>query len=387
MFRRQEESRIQVQEDENLARFLQEEEEKYAARGNSVRLRELQEAAGLALAKYMQSQYDGSPPYTVEAANREYQAAAERLRLEESRLPPAKPVLSRQLPVPAAASPRQGGSATVIHSALGSAQEKKQPAIQAEHVFSADEMLKIKHHYETLPEELKKLIDSALSDERITLDYITNPAFIRGEGHIYDRSTILDILKGKDSAPCPYNPGRLFRQSDIIPCNTLIKAMRQLLNIIGGDEPVPPSQRDDILFNNKSNDKRKLITPEQIALIEIYYEKFLLPRQKVLFDIICRDPFTGIIMDDPVLLPDGHVYDRTTIALVKRFSPGDNKYPCPGNRNISFTDEDVTTCYFVASVLEQLKQNIEARRKMMAEAEARAMAEGASPNPEIKPKR
>jgi hypothetical protein len=259
----------------------------------------------------------------------------------------------RQLQQPAAplAQPVIGNS-NLIHARLGIEMKHADYVTKAQplRLFTAEEIEKITHHYDSLADHLKALLDATIFDD-ITSEIIPQPVFIRGEGHIYNINTPHEWLGDNEDKLCPQNPGRRFNKNDIIPCNTLINAMIMLLNIINGEERIALSAENNIAMMLKDN-KRARVSAEQIALIEQLYEKFP-SRHQALFDSICRDPITGQIMDDPVLLPDGYVYDSNTAKLFLTTMKG----RCPLNPEISFTKEDVTPCQFVVAVLDQLKEN------------------------------
>jgi len=62
-----------------------------------------------------------------------------------------------------------------------------------------------------------------------------------------------------------------------------------------------------------------------------------------------------VIMDDPVFLPDGYIYDRSTAIAIL----GDQKKArCPLNKEIEFTLADITTCYCVRAALDKLREKV-----------------------------
>jgi len=228
-------------------------------------------------------------------------------------------------------------------------------------IFNEAEMQLINDHYKKLPEELRKLIDVSINDDRISLDLIPNPVFIRSEGQVYDNATVIELLKNKHEAHAPYNPDVIFKRSDIIPCNTLIIAMEYLLDIIKG-KIIKPEPREYKISSLTKIGLRRRIPAELVTFVEHHYKK-MEDKHKLLFDAICRDPITKEIMDDPVFLPDGYIYDRSTALAYLGIKQG----VCPSNSLISFKQEDITPCYFVISVLEQLKQNINEKIKWAKE--------------------
>ena len=182
------------------------------------------------------------------------------------------------------------------------------------------------------------MLDAVLIDENISQEVIVNPVFIKKDGRVYDLSMIEKIIasNGKN----PFNQEMVFKKEDIIPCNTLIKAIQLLLLIIDQHEicsqPVEKNKFD----------------PSQEILSEAFYQK-LPPKHQRLFDIICRDPMTNMIMKDPVFLPDGYAYDRSTAEILLESA---KTAECPLDKNILFTKEDITKCYLIDSVYEYLKK-------------------------------
>lgn len=228
--------------------------------------------------------------------------------------------------------------------------------------FTDEEILEIKRRYNQIPAPLKALIDAALDDDRIQCDYVKNPVFIRGEGHLYDLSSIQLMLKGKTEANFPNNPEAKFSMADVIPCNTLIRAMKILLNILKGHNPLASAVEKNT-FASVISDRRR-ISPEVIKMIESYYASpSLEENHRALFDVICRDRLTKMIMDDPVYLPDGYTYDRSTAMFLLESAYPSDRALCPFNDEITFTKDDMTESYTVMRVLDQLKANIEASQK------------------------
>ncbi len=393
--------RIQQEEDdERYARQLYEEEMRAARGGSQPSIKDLQEALDLSLAKLIYTQENTrADERDIEILRREYNLAEEKLKAAQARQrvenpAPARPPMINlpSLPTLGNQSPPSNvfGSYQQMHNwleppAAARPQEPQVKRAEPLRTFSPEELAKIRAHYNDrskVSEHLHSLIDAALNDEEISLDLINNPVFIRGEVRIYDKAVVKSLLKANGEGTCPTNLEKTFRESDLIPCNSLIKAMTQLLNIIDNKNSAAPINHTDILFANATNNSRKNLSADIINMVENYYDKQLLDRQKALFDIICRDPMTGVIMDDPVYLPDGYVYDRSTILFCQRLAgPNKSVYNCPGNEALKFTNEDVTACYFVKSVLEQLKANVFAMQAMMQRAAIQQVAEAQQPIP------
>jgi hypothetical protein len=253
------------------------------------------------------------------------------------------------------------GSTYLIQTALQKKPEQtisQSYTVQPLQTFSEKDSALIEEHYEKIPADLKILLDAVLKDENIKLEIMTNPVFVKGDGHVYDLATVEKIIaKGGKN---PLNEDMKFKKEDIIPCNTLIKAVQILFAIISGSEfsnkPVEINQ-----FNQDALDKTmssKTISSELIKVIETYYQT-LPPKHQCLFDIICRDPMTNMIMNDPVFLPDGYAYNRSTAEFLLDSM---ESAPCYLDKNISFKKDDITKCYLIFSVFESLqkmaKQNI-----------------------------
>lgn len=228
---------------------------------------------------------------------------------------------------------------------------KNQPAAKAVRVFTEKEAAAIRAHYDKLPEELQKLMDAAINDD-IELDLIMKPVFIRGEGHIYNQEIIEEMLTSKKEPVCPHNDNLKFTKNDVTPCNTLIAAMGLLLDVISGEEQ-KPLLLDVKIASLLKGAVRQRVAAELIQLIEKHYQT-MIEKHKLLFDIICRDPMTHEIMDDPIFLPDGYVYDRSTALAYLKYKEG----TCPKNATIFFTEQDITPCHYVIAVLDQMKENI-----------------------------
>jgi len=152
-----------------------------------------------------------------------------------------------------------------------------------------------------------------------------------------------------------------YKKSDIIPCNSLIIAMQQLLTIIDkGDNVEAKSIENKFLMTEQSNASADpVISDDMVALMEAHYKK-LPNKHKLLFDAICRDPYTHQIMVIAVLLPDGRFYDLKT---AKAALTGGGRSFCPLNDTIPFAEKDIVKAVTVNRVLAQFKINIETAMK------------------------
>jgi hypothetical protein len=225
------------------------------------------------------------------------------------------------------------------------------------YVFNASEIEKINQRYEEIPASLKEIMDAALLDKN-TLGLIEQPVFIRRDDKIYSLKFLLDWLGDAEEKRHPEDDSKTFKRTDIIPCNTLIKAMQVLLQHLDGEDV----KSHLTTLSPPQNVDRKRLTAEHIVLIEKVYAS-LEPHRQVLFDCICRDPETKIILDDPVFLPNGRVYERSTAQFYLDHYQG----RCPGNENIIFAAEDIVPCCFVINVLDQLRLDAENLMKIKRE--------------------
>jgi hypothetical protein len=266
-----------------------------------------------------------------------------------------------------------GASQNLIHQSLGLAKGKEFKSLaraQPLRSFTDQEMKKISEHHGKLEPNLQKLMDAAISDDQFTLEFIANPVFIPRDGHVYDKKVLEDFLAAKNGkANCPLNQEISFTATDITPCNTLIRATEQLLNIIETEGKIAPVKDKPKYATLEQKAQRKRIPEILIPIIEKFYSQ-MEDKHKLLFDIVCRDPVSGQIMDDPVLLPDGHVYDRTIAMYLLKYERGE----CRLDPAISFTEKDITPCHFVVKVLFQLKENIETAIKLQQQNAAPALS-------------
>lgn len=290
--------------------------------------RELEEKASLACAAYFNIQGTNHPE--EQALKIKYETAQKALADLES---------------------KHANSSMLINSSLKKAAPSIAVKALAKRFFTDAEAKKMKDHNQDLPAHLQKLMDAALLED-ISLELMSNPVFIRGEGRIYDEKTVASWLKDKREALCPQNQAIKFTKDDVIPCNSVIEAMEHLLAIIENKKIEPQIIKNplSILPDNKAAVHPR-ISEKVVMIIEQIYSK-LPDKHKLLFNTLCRDPITKKIMDDPVLLPDGYLYDKgTAVAYLKA------KGRCPRNNDIPFAEKDITSCALVCQILDQLKEN------------------------------
>jgi hypothetical protein len=302
----------------------------------------LKEEADAAYARLLQAQLDNENEERISFLDKHYKFIQSEVEKEER----------------SQIFPRNQSSTSLVTARLSQhpVEKKLISAAKPLREFSNDESVKINNHYNILRPDLKALFDAALNDSQITMETIKNPVFIKGEGYIYDLSILEKILEKTGEAIFPRNNDRVFTKKDIIPCNTLITAMLRMLNIIEGRiSNAKPVEIDQYIMQMPENNKQG-ITIQMIKMIEKYYNDKLEPKHRVLFDAICRDSSTNMIMQNPVFLPDGYAYDENTVLFL--LEAGEGKAVCP-NADIEFTQNDISPCPLAVAVLEQLKMNIE----------------------------
>lgn len=301
-------------------------------------IKDLQEQASMAYINLLSAEEERANQYDIERLQIEYNLVQSRLEQEQKNLN----------------SMNNQSSTSQVFSKLSQSPAKNIPQTSAKptYVFSEEENFSIKQHFEKLPKDLQALFNAALEDSNISLDTINNPVFLKGEGYIYDLSTVNEMLeRNHGSCLYPRNQDKNFTSNDIIPCNTLISAKFHMLNIVKGNIYIP----DPVEINEYSFAEENIAL---IKMIEAFYLKGLEPKHRILFDTICRDSFTNMIMHKPVFLPDGFVYDnKTAIFLLE--SSGESAV-CPRNDKINFTLEDITPCPMTVAVLEELEKKIRA---------------------------
>lgn len=223
--------------------------------------------------------------------------------------------------------------------------------------FSKEEVEKIRERNESNSEHLKDILEAAIGDDKITLDLVDEPVFIRREGYTLNRKTIYEqILKDADQAKCFFTKDITFTKEDIIPCNSLIRAMDLYLCIIDQKPYESPAAKEKkctfVISEETGSEEKAVLSETDVKFITAMYQG-LSKDYKALFDSICKDPLTGKIMRKPVFLPDGYAYDASTAKAYLELMNGQ----CPLNSAIKFTAEDITPCYYVIAVYEQLKQH------------------------------
>lgn len=317
-------------------------------------IEELEESASVALVKLFDAQERQADPDTLGNLEQQYNVILVKIEEVKSRLN---------------VHGNKGSTSAVMSklSQLSIAQpvvNLSQTGAQPLHIFTKEENNRINKHYESMRQDLKLLFDAALEDSSISMDKIDNPVFLKNEGYVYDAASVDEMLGNKTAVNYPRNPSVQFTRKEVIPCNTLIKAKLHMLNIMDGvistADPVEMNAYMQPVYDNNQSK----IPPEIIKIIETYYMKGIEAKHRILFDAVCRDSCTNMIMQQPVFLPDGYVYDRSTVMqlLDSAYFAGEESAMCP-MANITFKIEDITRCRLAEAVLEQLKNNILASQK------------------------
>lgn len=248
-------------------------------------------------------------------------------------------------------------------------------------IFNPEEIKAIDIHYASLPPHLKGLVDAVLEDNEIMFNKIRTPVFLRNEGEIYNLE-VAQQLVGM-SFPKRSRPDNVTSR-DIIPCRTIAEAMDLLLEIIElknhgkeKDTPVIPILRFEKDIELPKEKQR--IPLHMMQVIDKIYDS-LNNNHKWLFNKICRDPITNKIIQCPVLLPDGCVYDLTTAQHYLK----EEKGVCPRDKTITFTQNDITPCYFIDRVITHLNESMEKFMTASQHPERPALLPPAGPSFQLK---
>ena len=81
------------------------------------------------------------------------------------------------------------------------------------------------------------------------------------------------------------------------------------------------------------------------------------------------------ILQDPVFLPDGYIYDRRVLQVYcaqTKFS-GLTSWPCPKNTEVKFTSAQILKCYSARNVLDLLKLKVPQITQQISEAQTRRL--------------
>jgi len=226
-----------------------------------------------------------------------------------------------------------------------------------------------------IKERNRILFDAACNDvDGIVMESMQAPIRLPN-GKTYDLLTAVKMINPiTGEGQTPERQSR-YRLVDIIPNNTLSKAMQYLLEDLA--EEAKPIRFDEV----KQQDLERQIatmkadasyepTPpfisnEKSAEFETFYQYLESPRHKDLFSILCRDPLTGKVIQDPVYLPDGYTYDRETVLALLH---GRHVALCPFARQVSFRKEDIKTCYSARNLLAEVDGQIQLIKNEQARA-------------------
>jgi hypothetical protein len=209
--------------------------------------------------------------------------------------------------------------------------------------FSEKNMLAIKKFYyhaihldqPTIPKEFD-----------LRLDFPINPSFIRRDGIVLDADLAVEMQELSISTP---HTRVSFLQEDILPCNTVIYLMQELVNILNGHDLIT----ENVVYDHRVQVNYKKLTPDDIKSLERFYKSLTRSYQR-LFNIVCRSP-SGQILEDAVFLPNGLLYERSVVLKWLADATLENK-PCYiPNSLIEFSADDITRCHFSKIILEQIQ--------------------------------
>jgi len=194
------------------------------------------------------------------------------------------------------------------------------------------------------------------------------------DGRTYDLLTVINM----SPRILPTDPTRRFDLTEMVPNNTLGKAILFLLESFKNPNYVPPQaytpDRQDEVRRRAEAIKKQQAFPQDYCLTDADVQDFNqyyltlarrgeLEKYKLgLFDIMCKDPITGVVFQDPVYLTeDGYTYERSTLLAL--LAEGKGIANCPGASHIQFTAAHIKTCYSTRDVLHQIKLEIDSMKK------------------------
>ncbi len=176
-----------------------------------------------------------------------------------------------------------------LYAQIASFQEDK-----SVHIFTSQERAIIVQCYEESSGSLKFILETVFNDI-YDLGMITQPVSLP-DGHIYQDEHVRNYLGNASKKTCPFNQEIEFAKKDIIPCKTLINALKIIV------------------------DKR--LSPEALT--------------HALIDALCKDRKNKIIRH-AVITPDGYICDRTTAI------------------DSQFKETEMIPCYFIATLVKQFE--------------------------------
>jgi len=317
-------------------------------------------------------------------------------------VPPARPVNrvvvrneeAKLLPAPQAArnAPQVRSSTVIIRalprpSSMAPEELKIDPCQQLYNIYfpenrKAPHLLRgpltpeqIKIITRELTPQTQPLFDAALEDASISMDTMRIPVVLRANGRGYDFYSLSQLAEDKNNYRETPEERIKFKLEDVIPHNTIATALNFLLANL--EQGVPPD--NNMLVNitllravqnsQVSPSGPVTITSEQQTQLESFVTH-LTDRQQKIFNIMCRDPLTALIIQRPVILPDGFTYDEKTMQAYCQMGEnrGQATWKCPMNPEVTFTQQDILYCRSIENVLENVKKCMTVMQSQVADA-------------------
>jgi hypothetical protein len=209
--------------------------------------------------------------------------------------------------------------------------------------FNKEKIRPIKEFYNYLFNQGKPR--SRLTDFGLWLDIPVNPVFIRGDGTVMDADLADKMQELSITTP---STRVSFEAKEILPCNTIIYLMQELLNTLNG-HLIPV---ENLVRDKSVQIKYTRLKADDIISLERYYECLPLTYKR-LFNIVCRSP-SGQILEDAVFLPNGLLYEKSEVLNWLAIA-AQKKQACyiPGTL-IAISADDITPCRFSKNILEQI---------------------------------
>lgn len=243
-------------------------------------------------------------------------------------------------------------------------EEQKQPKRTLLKSLSDDEVQRIQDHVAVRGAEIQA-INQLFRAACIDMQHGIIKTPIRFRTKINDAKPSGDTLDLETaSVTCPDDQQHL----RLVPNNTLAIAYRHLIDAIDHPEKTitqrehPHVRRFLEQSEQKQSSSSRFFQPADVAILEAFYNSSALtPLQKQLFDDMCRDPITGKIFQDPVYLPDGKTYERSTAELMLQYSGNGESATIP-DTDITFARSDIVTCNHTKKIMKTLKDVVQNNR-------------------------
>lgn len=215
----------------------------------------------------------------------------------------------------------------------------------------------------------RSLFDTALEDT-VSLETMRIPVILPHNGRAYDLYSLsqLPVIKTENEIEYRKIPepadASLFKMDELVPFYSAGMVLQFLSEDIeyGSKIAIPDLTLQtavSALENKPIQLKFSDVLTSQEAKQLSTLSNNLLPRQQKIFDTLCRDPMTGYVIQNPVVLPDG-IYELRTILTYcnnPQNKQGDT-WRCPANPDLLFTEKQIVRCYTMVHVLNCVKQKM-----------------------------